>query len=230
MNTVKLLLYDKFWDAFIELPKGTQKKVKEFSKKFISDSKSAAIHLEPISNFKDSSLKSARIDNTYRAIIKSPDSGNVFFLMWVDHHDKAYQWAENKIFQWNENTQSMQIFTNPGNESTKVVNEQQTDIIGDIKGLFRDFSNTELQKIGLPEILLPSVRGIKDLNDLENLEKYLPIDIFENLFYLVDGADINSLISEIEEGKINDEKLEKQVTKAKLKCRDRQDCCCNSSS
>ena len=40
---MKLFLYDKFFEAFIKLNKGTQKKVLEFKKKFQENSKSAAI-------------------------------------------------------------------------------------------------------------------------------------------------------------------------------------------
>jgi len=110
---MKLLFYDKFFESLILLPKGTQKKVIDFQKKFRENSKSAGIHLEPISTFKDKSLRSARIDQTYRAIIKIPESGDIFYLLWVAHHDDAYQWATNKVFQWNDATQSMQMFTAP---------------------------------------------------------------------------------------------------------------------
>ena len=69
---MKLLFYDKFLDSFIQLPKGIQQKVLDFQKKFREDSRSSAIHLEPIISFKDQSLRTARIDQRYRVIIKAP--------------------------------------------------------------------------------------------------------------------------------------------------------------
>ena len=110
---MKLLMYDKCWDAFIKLPKNVQKRVTDFMKKFRQDSKSAAIHLEPISTFKDKNLRTARINKQYRAIIRVPDSGDMYHLLWVDNHDEAMDWAANKIFNWNINTQSYQVFTAP---------------------------------------------------------------------------------------------------------------------
>lgn len=204
---MKLLFYDKFFDSLIELPKGIQKKVIDFQKKFRENSKSSGIHLEPIQSFKDSSLRSARVDQTYRAIIKVPESGETYYLLWVDHHDKAYDWATNKVFQWNENTQSMQVFTAPE------VLEEESDVevepnLAKISGLFSDFEDIDLLKIGVPKVLLPSIRGILTLDDLEKIEKFIPQDTFENLFYLADGAAIEQLIFEIEEGKassINEE-------------------------
>lgn len=204
---MKLLFYDKFWESMLELPKGAQKKVLEFNKKFRENPKSSAIHLEPISSFKDQSLRSARVDQSYRAIIKVPDEGNAYYLMWVDNHDEAYRWAENKIFQWNENTESMQVFTAPEEVPVQLDDEKT----GENKGLFSIYSQKQLLQIGVPEILLPSIRKITDINDLEKIEKYLPSDVFENLFYLSDGADIAHLIREVQGGKTDGSNIDEQV-------------------
>jgi mRNA-degrading endonuclease RelE of RelBE toxin-antitoxin system len=209
---MKLLLYDKFFESLIDLPKGIQKKVIDFQKKFRENSKSAGIHLEPIQGFKDKSLRSARVDQTYRAIIKTPETGETYYLLWVDHHDKAYEWATNKMFQWNDNTQSMQVFTAP-----EVLEEQidlKEDAIRNSDSLFGSFSDMELIQIGVPEVLMPSVRNILNLNDLEKIEKFLPQDTFENLFYLTDGASIDQLVYEIEEGKASSVMEEEQVRSA----------------
>lgn len=207
---MKLLFYDKFFESLIELPKGIQKKVVEFQKKFRENSKSSGIHLEPIQGFKDSSLRSARVDQTYRAIIKIPEAGETYFLLWVDHHDKAYEWATNKIFQWNDNTQSMQVFTAPEVVEKEVESIQELGLRDD-KKLFSDFSDGDLLKIGVPEVLLPSIRIIENLDGLEKIEKFLPQDTFENLFYLADGASIEQLIFEIEEGKTEADSEEEQL-------------------
>lgn len=205
---MKLLFYDKFFDSLISLPKGIQKKVIDFQKKFRENSKSSGIHLEPISTFKDKTLRSARIDDTYRAIIKVPDTGDIYYLLWVDHHDKAYEWATNKVFQWNDATQSMQMFTAPEvtAEHQKIITSQN------VESFFSKFGNNKLLQIGVPEILLPSISKINTLDDLEKVEKFIPSDVFENLFYLLDGADIDNLIFEIEEGKVQEAELEAQVS------------------
>lgn len=205
---MKILFYDKFFESFIELPKGIQKKANSFIKKFRENSKSAAIHLEPISTFKDQSLRTARIDQTYRAIIKAPKSGDTYYLLWIDHHDKAYAWAQNKVIQWNELTQTIQVFTAPEEiklspPSTSNTNNQQ--------GLFAEFKEKDLLKIGVPEVLLPSVQGIASLDELESLEKFIPAEVFENLFYLADGANIGTLIVEVEEGTISSDNEDEQL-------------------
>jgi mRNA-degrading endonuclease RelE of RelBE toxin-antitoxin system len=208
MSEVKLLYYDKFLESLIKLPQGTQKKVLDFQKKFKKDSKSSGIHLEPISTFKDPSLRSARIDQTYRAILKSFNNGNIYYLMWVDHHDKAYQWASNKVFDWNENTQTVQVFTDP--DTTPPPNFRSTNT-SEVEGKFSDYSDKELIKLGVPQVLMPAIRNVKNDEDFLELEGYLPEGIYENLFDLLTGGDIEKLISEVEEGKVKDEALEAQM-------------------
>ena len=204
---MKLLAYDKFFDALIKLPRDTQKKVIEFQKKFRSDPKSPAIHLEPISTFKDPSLRTARIDKQYRAIIKAPQTGDTYYILWVDKHDEAMAWAENKIFHWNENTQAIQVFSAP--EIIEESAQNQNYGVAE-KKLFDQYTDKELIKIGVPEVLLSSIRNLDDLNDLEKMERFLPADAFENLFYLADGADLQAILTEIEEGKLDTTIIEQQ--------------------
>ncbi|RIJ42670.1 UvrD-helicase domain-containing protein [Pontibacter oryzae] len=208
---MKLLIYDKFFDSLIKLPRGTQQKVIEFQRKFRENSKSAAIHLEPISTFKDKQLRTARIDQKYRIILRAPETGDTYYLLWVDNHDEAMAWATNKIFQWNTNTQSIQLFTSPDVEQLVETDSQGSSQNETSFELFTDYTDKDLVKIGLPEVLIPSVRKVVDLDGLEALEKYLPADAFENLFYLADGANIENLIYEIEEGKVASTQFEDQL-------------------
>ena len=80
---MRLYLYHKCQEQVDTLPSSIRKKVYQFMKKIQENSKSAAIHLEPIKTFKDQSLRSARIDQTYRAIVKVSDAGEDYHLLWV---------------------------------------------------------------------------------------------------------------------------------------------------
>ncbi len=201
---MKLFIHDKCLEKLFELPKATSKKVLEFQKKFRENSRSEAIHLEPIKTFKDQSLRTARIDQKYRAIIRVPETGDNYHMLWVDNHDEAMDWAKNKMFEWNEITQTAQIFTSP---ETIELSENHSKSSA---GIFNEYSNDELMKIGVPESLLELVRRINNLNELEANEQFLPQDAFENLFYLSEGLSIHSLILEVESGKINAVSMDEQ--------------------
>ena len=194
---MKLFIHDKCMEQLFELPKSTQKKVLEFQRKFRENSKSSAINFEAISTFKDQQLRTARIDDKYRAIVKAPVSGDNYYLLWVDNHDEAMDWAKNKVFHWNDNTDTAQIFTAP---EAEITNNTQTDAL-QTPHLFDGFSDEQLIQIGVPSLSLSLVRSLKDLNELGDSEKYIPTDAFENLFYLTEGLNIELLIAEINEGK-----------------------------
>lgn len=193
---MKLFIYDKFWDAFLKINKGTQSKVTDFIGKFRENSKSAALNLESIKTFKDQSLRTARIDQKYRAVLKEVKSQELYLLVWIDNHDEAMDWARNKIIDWNDQTQAYQVFSI--DESVEAAQEQK---VPDDVMFMGVYSDKDLVSVGVPEVLLPSVLQIKDFEGLESLEKYLPVDAFENLFYLLDGASIESLQTEIIEGR-----------------------------
>jgi mRNA-degrading endonuclease RelE of RelBE toxin-antitoxin system len=204
---MKLFIHDKCLEKLFELPKATSKKVLEFQKKFRENSRSEAIHLESIKTFKDQSLRTARIDQKYRAIIRVPDTGDSYYMLWVDNHDEAMDWAKNKIFEWNEITQTVQIFESP--DTIEISPSEQS--IG-ILGVFSHYTDEELKQIGVPVSLLSLVKSIQDLHDLELAEKYLPTETFENLFYLSEGISLQLLITEINEGKSKSENPEEHLT------------------
>jgi hypothetical protein len=190
---MKFYIYEKFMDSFIRLPKGTQKKTMEFMEKFRTNPKSSAINLEKIISFKDPQLRSARIDQTYRAIVHVSKTDDVYHLLWTDHHDDAYTWAKNKVFEWNNMTQSYQVFDIADEVMVpKGIAETKKS------GLFISYSNLQLESIGLPKVLIPSLREVLDLDGLQAIEKYLPEDVFENVFYLAEGLPIEDIIKEIE--------------------------------
>lgn len=203
---MKLYIHDKCMDQLFELPKLIQKKVLEFQRKFRDNSKSSAIHLEPISTFRDPLLRTARIDDKYRAVVKVPDSGEEYYLLWVDNHDEAMNWAKNKVFHWNENTQTAQIFTAP---EESIAFELKHTVQNE--NLFSAYSDEQLIAIGVPEQSLKLVKSIRDLDELGESEKYLPADVYENLFYLSDGLNYELLLAEIKEGKSKSEHLHDQI-------------------
>ena len=105
---MRIFINDTFYDKLFKLSSEAQKKVLNFMQKFRENPKSPAVHLESINTMKDDTLWSARIDDTYRAIVGMLGK-DVYSLVYVDHHDEAYRWAKNKRFAWNEHTQACQL-------------------------------------------------------------------------------------------------------------------------
>lgn len=195
---MRLFLSDSFFDRFTDLPRNVQQDVRNFQRKFRDNSISSAIHLEPITQFRDSSLRSARVNQAYRAILGSLGQDN-FVLLYVDKHDVAYDWAKNKKFQWNEHTQSCQIIPISIEQVAPVATQPMSDDSSD--SVWADITDEQLLSIGVPEDLIALTRSITGIDDLERTEANLPQDAFENIFAVLDGIAITEIIEDIEAGK-----------------------------
>ncbi len=199
---MKIAFNDKFLDSLIQLPRGIQEKVSDFIRKFRENSKSTAIHLEPISDFKDKNFRTARIDQKYRAVLHVSQADELYTLMWVDNHDEAMAWAKNKVFQWNGHTQSYQLFELPPVTTAVLEDPIAMEVKDD--GPIAKLTREQLLAIGTPEALLSKVERLRSIRDLELLEGKLPAEVFERLFYLLDGIPIEEVLEEVEMGKIKE--------------------------
>lgn len=201
---MRLFLSDTFYEAVLSLPKKIQSKVIAFQKKFRENNAANGIHLEPIAQFKDNALRSARVDDNYRAII-GVLGDDAYHLLYVGTHEDAYSWGMRKRFAWNEHTQSCQLIT--VTESEEVVSKASPDSAEN--AFFKDVTDEKLLAIGVPQELLGKVRSIQTLDDLDPLDDMLPNDAYENIFNLMDGENIDDIIADIESGraKANEDKL-----------------------
>ncbi len=192
---MRLFLSDTFLDAIFKLPKKIQDKVVVFQRKFRENNTTNGIHFEPIAQFKDSSLRTARVDDNYRAVIGVLDGDN-YWLLYVADHVNAYRWGMNKRFAWNENTHACQVITVEEKTEEVVVPSGMTVV----SAFFTGVPQEKLLKIGVPQECVANVLAIQSLDDLDALENTLPEDAYENIFNIMDGESIDTIIASIEEG------------------------------
>jgi hypothetical protein len=198
---MRLFLSETFFDAVIELPKRIQDKVVAFQKKFRENKNALGIHLEPIPEFNNPTMRTARIDDNYRVVI-GVLGGENYSLLYVSTHEKAYNWGKRKRFVWNEHTQACQLITV---EETTVVVPVTKPIETTPDSVFASVPDEKLLKIGVPQESIARVKTIKDLDDLDKLDSVLPEDAFENIYNILDGENIDNVISTIEEGQAHND-------------------------
>ena len=193
---MRLFLSETFFDAVFKLPKKTQEKVVAFQKKFREDPTTLGIHLEPIAQFKNNALRTARLDDNYRIVVGVLNGDN-YSLLYVANHEEAYRWGMNKRFVWNEHTQACQLVTITETEEQPAVTSPTSS---KESPYFAGVPNEKLLKIGIPQEMIARVLEIKNLDDLDALEPILPVDAYENIFNIMDGENIDAIITTIEEG------------------------------
>ena len=180
----RVAIFDEFFDAFARIPRAQQKKVNRFVRKFRDDPTQSSIDYESISDFRDPNLRTVRIDQAYRAVVLKPEQGNVYVLLWVDHHDQAHAWARNKRVSIHPETGGLQVLSA---ERIEQVAEAPAGRDEELPPLLAAIRDRELLRLGVPGELIPAVRGLKRPDDLDDLEEALPPEAFEALFFLAEG-------------------------------------------
>ena len=176
-----------FLEAFSDLPRAQQKKARAFIEKFREDPTSPGINYETINGASDPNLRSVRIDQTYRGIVLKPDRGDVYVLLWVDHHDDAYQWAANKRVAIHPATGVLQVVPASEEDAETLAPDLAAAETPSRQGLFQDLRDRDLLRLGLPDVLIPVVRNVETDEDLDQLAPHLPEEASEALYMVASG-------------------------------------------
>lgn len=181
---VTVAIADNFFDSFAALPRQIQVKVTDFINKFRNNPKSSSINLEKLHNTQDGKMFSARINDTYRVIIAIEEKTKVYLILWVDHHDEAYEWAKRKKCIINKDLGAIQVFD-------ILVEKQEIDNSDNY--LFKDFSDEQLVGIGVPNEQLLLVRSIENISDFNNKKDSFSKETYEYLEWIANGFDYNEV-------------------------------------
>jgi hypothetical protein len=199
----RLALTPQFLTQSHRMPRHVQKGLGKFYKEFPKDTKAETWHVEPIKTFKDPNLRTARVNIQYRLILRVPFEGdNTWYLIWIDNHDEAMGWATNRVVDWNAELQAVQVYDAIEAEA-QLAEDRQPGYQAQPKHPLSDFSDEQLIRIGVPDVLLPSVRKIKDFFDVDRIKGYIPEALYDNLLHLFAGDDIDHLIRDVEEGLVD---------------------------
>ncbi|MEO1301934.1 MAG: UvrD-helicase domain-containing protein [Myxococcota bacterium] len=190
----QIALSRSFLDSLSALPKAVQKKAREFAFKFQENPKAPSINYESIADARDPKIRTVRIDLSYRAIVVHPPEGNVYLLVWVDHHDEAMAWARNKRFDVHATTGAIQVLDMEAVASAtdnSLPNPDET-----VDTMFGRWADAELLRVGLPEVLLPAIRAVRRDTELDALKTFLPQEASEALLFLACGYELDVAIRE----------------------------------
>ncbi|MEI6896698.1 MAG: UvrD-helicase domain-containing protein [Psychromonas sp.] len=193
-----------FLTAMMKLPRAQQKKVSQFVNKFRNDPRSTGINYEKIHDAANSQMRSVRIDQAYRGIILQPERDDIYILLWVDHHDEAYDWARRHQCKIHPSTGAIQLFQT----QTQIVVETKlpsADLqIATITKLFESYDIVQLVKLGLPEEFENKAFSLTSLDQLQEIEKELPVDAYEALYMIASGLPYKDVLADYNENLNND--------------------------
>jgi len=183
---------DTFTDSLARLTGEEQKSVKTTVFDLQVNPASSGLRFHKLDKAKDKNFWSVRVGSDIRLIVHRTESS--FLLCYVDHHDKAYAWAERRKLETHPRTGAAQMV-----EIRETVREVlvpvyvSTDVpqtpkaATAAKPIFADRSDDELLGYGVPAEWLNDVKATTE-DTLLILADHLPAEAAEALLELATGG------------------------------------------
>ena len=189
---MNFLIADTFTDSLAKLTGDEQKSTKTTAFDLQMNPASPGMSFHKLDKARDKNFWSVRVNSDIRLIVHKTDAS--LLLCYVDHHDKAYDWAERRKLETHPKTGAAQLV-----EVREKVQEivipvyVQPEIISTpkitpaLKMLFADHTDDELLGYGVPHEWLDDVKSATDFTLLA-LCDHLPAEAAEALLELATGG------------------------------------------
>ena len=159
---MELILSNKYWKSFDRLDGGSQNAANQAVMQFMRDPNTPGLNYEAL-NMKEKRFRSIRANRDVRIIVLADGARRT--AMYVDHHDRAYDWAKRHKGEVNAVTGSMQMV-----EHKDVIEERIRYVTREVPmpPLFIEESDDYLLSLGVPPVYLDSLKEINDAEQLLN--------------------------------------------------------------
>ena len=180
---------DTFTDSLARLTGDEQKIVKTTAFDLQLNPANPGMQFHKLDKAKDKNFWSVRVGADLRLIVHRSDTS--LLLCYVDHHDKAYQWAERRELETHPKTGAAQLveLRETVKEITvpKYVGGVQPKLPLEKPPLLATVSDFDLLSYGVPKDWLADVRNANEDSILE-IARHLPAEAAEALLNLATGV------------------------------------------
>ena len=176
---------DTFTDSLAKLTSQEQKNTKQTAFDLQMDPAKAGLRFHRLDKMRDPNFYSVSVNMDIRIIVHK--SNNSLLLCYVDHHDKAYQWAASRRLETHPTTGAAQLVQ--VRETVKTVTVPvYVPTEASIKPLlFKNYGDELLLSYGVPKDWLPDVKKA-DEDLLLELVDHLPAEASEALLEIATGG------------------------------------------
>lgn len=187
---VQFLIADTFTDALARLTGQEQKQVKTAAFDLQLNPSHPGLQMHKLDGARDRNFWSARVSQDIRIIVHRTESS--LMLAYVDHHDKAYAWAERRRIEAHPRTGAIQIVelqerieqTAPlfrfGQEPAAKAELPPQQPATAPRAIFADLTADELLDVGTPSDWVDEIRGWTE-DDFFQRSEHLPAEVTEAL-------------------------------------------------
>ena len=170
-----------------KLPDSVSGKFLDVMSRYMDNPAGNGLNLESVEGSKDKSLKSLRLDQSYRAI--AFETATDIMFVHVNAHDKAYRWAEGRRVKLDTTTNRIRIVE----EVEKV--QEVTNVDDSPSGLFAAFKDKKLKSLGAADEAITIARMIETEEELEASEDRFDPLSFQVLYALAAGYSVEEVYS-----------------------------------
>ncbi|MEW4530631.1 UvrD-helicase domain-containing protein [Maioricimonas sp. JC845] len=185
---MNFLIADSFTDSLTRLTGGEQNAVKNTAFDLQLNPARPGMKFHKLDRARDKRFWSVRVNDDIRLIVhRSSDS---LLLCYVDHHDKAYRWAERRKLETHPKTGAAQLVEIRETVREVVVPtyvEAPAPAVPEQRPLFEGHDDEQLLGYGVPDEWLPDVRNATE-ETLLGLVEHLPAEAAEALLELATGG------------------------------------------
>ena len=170
---MNIVIAATFTDALARLPAAEQKAAKTSAFDLQTNPQHPGLQMHRIDKSRDTNFWSARVNADLRIIVHATPAS--LLLAYVDHHDKAYAWAERRRIEAHPMTGAIQIV-----EVRERVEDLPPLSPRPTPGPFAKLSDPDLLGVGVPADWLADVRAASEDSFLD-LAPHLPSEAAEAL-------------------------------------------------
>ena len=163
-----------------KLPDRVSLKFMDLMTRYMSDPSANGLNLETVESAKDSSIKSLRVDQGYRAI--AFEVGRDIMFVHVNEHDKAYRWAVGRRVKLDPSTNRIRVIEEL--DATTVAAEAPAP---SEPRLFAEVADKRLRALGVPDEELPAIRALTTIEALDAAEEDFDPLTYQVLYALAAG-------------------------------------------
>ncbi len=178
---------DTFTDSLARLTSDEQKAVKTTAFDLQINPISTGMSFHKLDRAKDKQFWSVRVNADIRLIVHK--AANSLLLCYVDHHDKAYHWAERRKLETHPTTGAAQLVEIRERVQEIVVRKvvERAVELTRKPALFNAQSDDDLLAFGVPPEWLADVRGASE-DSILDVVTHLPAEASEALLQLATGG------------------------------------------
>jgi hypothetical protein len=209
---VARLAIDKdFLNDYSKLEKTVQASVMAAFDKFAGHTH-AGLHLEKLTQSKDSRLRTIRIDQFWRGVVLAPDSGDTYYLLKVLPHDKAIEYAAGHKLSVNQALGVVEVRNEAAIEQLQPTLEQAAKTTDD--RLFGHVTDKDLERLGVDANVRTIARLLTSEAHLDAMQNMIPDIQYTTLLGLASGQSPEEIWAEISQYASNEPVDTKNIVKA----------------